>query len=273
MTRMMKATFAVAAVLLSGCASRNNNNNTVAGVTRITSSPKAGATAGSAVGSNSFPPVAGATATPSAAPQQGSSTASSGSSPSQQGPTSNGSPVAVTTPPPGAAASASSLNQILDQAKLLASDLPSGFSLGSLAGFQANENSVTGYDDPQAVLQLMNSTGKMGGYIQQVITPNAANGAGVSIEVWRDADGARTYFASFPKPESSIQYQMITVPGLADDVYAYQYKTNGGTGYSIAWRRGRLIIGVGEVVKLGESVDPVLQLAKLIDQKIQAVQQ
>ena len=272
MARVMKATFAVAAVLLSGCASRNNNNNTVAGVTRITSSPKAGATAGSAVGSNSFPAVAGTTATPSA-PQQNATSGSSGSPSGQHGPTSNGAPATVTTPPPGAAASASNLIQILDQAKLLASDLPSGFSLGSLAGFQANENSVTGYDDPQAVLQLMNNTGKMGGYIQQVITLDAANGAGVSVEVWKDAEGARSYFVNFPKPDPSLQYQVISVPGLADDVFAYQYKTNGGTGYSIAWRRGRLIVGVGEVVKLGGLVDPVLQLAKLIDQKIQTIQQ
>ena len=162
---------------------------------------------------------------------------------------------------------------LLNALKLQTADLPSGFSVGSMEGFQANEAAVAGYDDPAGTLQLMQRTGRVGGYVQQIADAGSANGAGVSIEVWNDAAGAATYFEHYPHPESSTTYEPIDVPGLGEQVFAYRYESNGSSGYAVAWRRGRLVLGVGEMVRAGQSVDHVLELAKALDKKARSVQQ
>lgn len=162
----------------------------------------------------------------------------------------------------------------MDSIKLDASDLPAGFGIGGLAGYQTVQAAVTGYDNPSAVMDLMTKTGRAGGFIEQIITPDSSNGAGTSVEVWRDATGAKTYFDSYPRPEAGFQYQQIDVPGLGDQLFAYRYTAGGRIGYSIAWRRGRVVLGAGETLNPGnDSIDRILMLVQLLDKKAQSVSQ
>jgi hypothetical protein len=179
---------------------------------------------------------------------------------------------APTTPSPEVLA-------ILEKVKLTITELPRGFSYGQFQAFQPNEQAVNGYDtDPITLLDRLNKTGRIGGYIQQINAGDGEAGIGVTEEVWKDAAGAKAYFDDFPRPAKSIKYQEITLPQqLGEQVFAYEYTLTGPagnqTGYSIAWRNGRFILGVGEAFPTGkESLDKLMTLATLLDAKATAAQ-
>lgn len=176
-------------------------------------------------------------------------------------------PRGLATPQPASEA----VTRIVDQVKLKITELPREFGYGLFAAYQPNEAAVTGFADPQGVLDQMNKTGRLGGYVQQLTTPDGPTAA-YTIEVWRDAAGAQSYFDNYPKPDKSLQTQEITLPQpLGDQSYAYQYQANGRTGYSIAWRRGRIILGAGDAFATGkETLDRIMVIVNLLDMKAQA---
>ncbi|HLZ68953.1 MAG TPA: hypothetical protein VKV26_03485 [Dehalococcoidia bacterium] len=156
---------------------------------------------------------------------------------------------------------------------LTAGDLPAGYSVGGLSGRQSNEQAITGYADPQAVLKLFNDTGRLDGFIQQISSPDSASGVGVSIEVWKDEAGAKLYFDQFPSPPAEVKPQPFTLAQpLGDQSTAYHYTIGAGGGTSIAWRRGRVLLGVGEPAASQAALDHLLQIAALLDAKAKAAQ-
>lgn len=255
--------------------------------------------------STPFPSVAAGTAVPAATPAAaetsstptpGSAAVTAGATAAAPAPTAAQTAPAATvvpaataaaTAPPAAAATAApapsaasgsgstaSASDLIDQIKLSAADLPSGYGIGSLAGHQANEQAVTGYADPQAVLKLFNDTGRQDGYIQQISSPDGGSGMGVSIEVWGDAAGAKAYFGQFPSPPAEVKAQPFTLPRpLGEQSFAYQYALGAGSGTSIAWRRGRVVLGIGEAASGQAALDHLLEIAMILDAKAQAAQQ
>ncbi len=177
---------------------------------------------------------------------------------------------ALATPAPAPA----DVTRLTEQVRLKITELPQGFSFGQFAGYQANEAAVTGFDDPQGVFNRMNSTGRLGGYVQSLVAPDSS-GASYTIDVWKETAGATSYFDQYPRPDKSLTYQAIDLPRpLGDQSLAYQYQANGQTGYAVAWRRGRLILGAGELFMPGkESIDKLMPLITALDQKAQAAQQ
>lgn len=168
------------------------------------------------------------------------------------------------------------VGDLADQAKLKITQLPRGFSIGPFPeAFQANAQAVSGYDKPQAVLDRMNATGRLGGILQQIITPLNPSGAGVTVDVWKDAAGAKAFFDQFPRPEPGVSYSDFTPPRqVGDQTFAIRYQIGGSVGYVINWRRGRLILGVGDQFPAGkESVDELMTIVDLLDQNAQAAKQ
>ncbi len=156
---------------------------------------------------------------------------------------------------------------------LTATDLPSGYSVGGLSAHEANAQAINGYADPQAVLKLFNDTGRLDGFVQQINSPDSSSGIGVSIEIWQDEAGAKAYFDQFPSPPAEVKPQQFTLPSpLGDQSTAYQYAIGAGSGTSIAWRRGRVVLGVGEPASGQAALDHLLQIAAILDAKAQAAQ-
>jgi len=176
----------------------------------------------------------------------------------------------ITTPEPPSNA----VTGVVDQLRLKITELPRDFGYGQFAAYQSNEAAVAGFDDPVGVLDRMNKTGRLGGYVQQLTTPDGPTAA-YTIEVWKDAAGAKAYFDQFPRPDKSLSYKVITLPQpLGDQSFAYQYDAGSKTGYSIAWRRGRFILGAGDSFASGkESLDRIMQIVNLLDQKAQSLPQ
>ncbi len=167
------------------------------------------------------------------------------------------------------------VTDVTDQVRPKPGELPPGFGFGQFEAYQPNQVAVSGFDNPAAVLQRMNETGRLGGYLRQITTPDSAGGAAITIDVWKDAAGAKQYFDQYPRPAAGTQYQEITLPQpLGDQTFAIQVTLNDQNGYSISWRRGRIILGVGEFFPPGKaSLDALQPLIDLLDKKAQAAQQ
>jgi len=180
---------------------------------------------------------------------------------------------AVTLRPPGAPPKA--VTDITEQVRPRPGELPPGFGFGQFEAYQPNEVAVNGFADPAAVLQRMNQTGRLGGYLRQFTTQESPSGAAITIDVWQDAAGAKQYFDQYPRPEAGTQYHEVTLPRpLGDQSFAIEVTSNGQTGYSLSWRRGRIILGVGEFFPAGNASLAALQpLIDLLDQKAQAAKQ
>ncbi len=303
-----------ALALCAACSSANNNKNRPAPLTTLAGTPAAsvrtpgtpaGATSAAATSNGTpFPSVAAGTPPATATPAAAEASATPGASPTaaatsaaapaataaQTAPAATVAPSAsatsaataapatsAATAAPSAASgagSSASASDLIDQIKLTAADLPSGFNIGALSGHQSNEQAITGYADPQAVLKLFNDTGRQDGYIQQISSPDSGSGIGVSIEVWGDAAGAKAFFDQYPSPPADVKAQPFTLPQpLGDQSYAYQYALGAGSGTSIAWRRGRVVLGVGEAASGQAALDHLLQIAAILDAKAQAAQQ
>ncbi|HZU77577.1 MAG TPA: hypothetical protein VFA70_12490 [Dehalococcoidia bacterium] len=160
-------------------------------------------------------------------------------------------------------------NTLLDAIKLTSADLPAGFSLGALTSTEQNAQAVDGFDDPQSALSLMNSTGRQIGLVQQVSTPDSSSGAGISIEVWQDDTGAKAWMDSYPAPESDLSPQRLTPPQtVGDQTILYRFNQNGTIIYSMTWRRGRVVLGVGEPFGSDAgAIEKLMQLVNILDAK------
>src|SRR5581483_9046928 len=150
-------------------------------------------------------------------------------------------PVARRSPTPEAALLTPELppkavTDITEQVRPRPADLPPGFGFGQFEAYQPNQVAISGFDNPAAVLQRMNETGRLGGYLRQITTPDSSGGAAITIDVWKDAAGAKQYFDQYPRPAAGIQYQEITLPQpLGEQSFAIEITLNGQTGYSISW--------------------------------------
>ncbi len=166
------------------------------------------------------------------------------------------------------------VTRLVEEVKLKITELPREYGYGPFAAFQTNEAAVSGFDDPNAVLKQLNDTGRQGGFVQSLTNVGGQGGA-FTVDVWKDATGAKSYFDQFPRPPKGITFQEIQLPQpLGEQSFAYEYQLNGQTGYSLAWRRGRVILGLGLQYFPGkESLDKVMALAMQLDQKAQAAKQ
>jgi len=219
------------------------------------------------IGTKSTTPQAAApTAPPAQSPASGQGTRAASPSPAIR----SGTPAFGRAAIPSAA-----VTDITEQVRFKPGDLPAGYTFGQFQSYQSNESAVNGYDDEQAVLARMNSTGRLGGLLQQIITPNSAGGAGVTVDVWRDEAGAKAFFDQFPRPEQSIKYEEISLPkSLGDQYFAFKANVGGQVDYSVTWRRGRIILGTGELYPAGhDSLDNLTTLIDLLDKKAQAAKQ
>lgn len=163
---------------------------------------------------------------------------------------------------------------LVDAIKLDDSNLPSGFSLGSLFAYQPNEQAIIGYADPQSVLDLLNSTGRQDGYVEQINGPGSSS-FGVSIQVWKDAAGAKAFFDQHPLPDSSVSYQQVQLDQPIGEQYqALKIAVGAGSRYALSWRVGRVVLGIGgDAGPDGKPSQSMLQLVDLLTKRAQAAQQ
>lgn len=193
--------------------------------------------------------------------------------PPQNGPVADPTPdLSLGTPQP----EPKDVKDLTDQVHFTITQLPRGFAIGPIPeAFQDNAQAVSGYDNPSAVFDRMNATGRLGGILQQITTPLNPAGAGITVDVWKDASGAKTFFDQFPRPEAGVQYTDFTPPKpVGDQSFGIRYQIGGTVGYVLSWRRGRLILGIGDAFPAGkESVDELMTLVNLLDQNAQAVKQ
>jgi hypothetical protein len=176
----------------------------------------------------------------------------------------------VTVAPPTA-----DVDRLTSAIALKRDDLPAGYAPGPMQGSQNNQTAAVGFADYQGVVNRMDATGRLGGIAEAIVTTDGATGAGASIDVWRDAEGCKQYFDQYPKPAEGIVATPVQLPhALGEQSVALQIKQNGQAGYSIAWRRGRLILGVGEVFPPGQdSLTKTMLIADALDKKAASVQQ
>jgi hypothetical protein len=179
--------------------------------------------------------------------------------------------IRVPTPPPAVTVSVppSDVVRITNDLRLTAADLPSGVRPGPLQGTLSNQAAAVGFASPTAVVDLMQQTGRLGGIAQGLATTDGATAAGVSIEVWKDAQGAQQYFAHYPQPEGPAQITRLSLPQpLGDESFAYQIEQNGQLSYAVNWRRGRIILGVGETFPPSQaSLGKTMAIALALDKK------
>ena len=175
----------------------------------------------------------------------------------------------------GAPVPSKAVTDITEQVRPKSGELPQGFGFGQFQGYQPNESAVQGFANPEALLKRMNDTGRLGGFFQQIGMADSPGGAGITIDVWQDAAGAKAYFDDYPRPEGNVDLNEIPVPQpLGEQSYAIEYRLNGQTGYSLAWRRGRIILGAGAAFPPGKAaLDKLQPLLDLLDKKAQAAQQ
>jgi|GEM_PF-3265412 len=290
-----------AAVWALGCSSSNNKNTTATSAATRPATPGAALSPQAATSESATPgfrPLA-ASPTPGA---RSVSVAASPSSVTSVAPTSSPTPVpgattvatatpatsnaaaeaparasnATATPSATAAASGGSADPraLIDLIRLDNSNLPSGFSFGQLFGYQANEQAVIGYADPQSVLDLLNSTGRQDGYIEQISGPGGSS-FGVSIQIWRDAAGAKAFFDQHPLPDSSVSYQQVQLDTPIGEQYqALKISAGAGSSYALSWRVGRVVLGIGgDAGPDGKPSQAMLQLVDLLTKRAQAAQQ
>lgn len=175
----------------------------------------------------------------------------------------------------GAPVPAKAVTDITEQVRPKSGELPQGFGFGQFEGYQPNESAVQGFANPDAVLQRLKDSGRQGGFFQQITMADSPGGAGITIDVWKDAAGAKAYFDDYPRPDKSVDFSEISLPRpLGEQSFAIEYRVNGQTGYSLAWRRGRIVIGAGASFPPGKaSLDKLQPLLDLLDKKAQAAQQ
>jgi hypothetical protein len=185
--------------------------------------------------------------------------------------------IRTATPPPAATATtrSSDVVRLTTDVKLLASDLPAGFRPGQLEGYLDNESAAVGFSDPQSVVTRMLDTGRLGGLAQGLTTTDGAAAAGDTIDVWRDAAGAKQYFDRYPDPGGDTKFSRVDLPHpVGDQSFALHVETNGQAGYVVNWRRGRLLLGVGETFPAGkDSLDKIMVIVDALDKKAQAATQ
>jgi hypothetical protein len=179
-------------------------------------------------------------------------------------------------PPSTAAASGGPADPraLIDLIRLNNSNLPSGFSLGQLFAYQPNEQAIVGYADPQAVLDLLNSTGRQDGYIEQIVGPGNSS-FGVSIQVWKDAAGAKAFFDQHPLPDSSVSFQQVQLDQPIGEQYqALKIADGSSSRYALSWRVGRVVLGIGgDAGPDGKPSREMLQLVDVLTKRAQAAQQ
>ncbi|MGI8550688.1 MAG: hypothetical protein ACR2PL_07860 [Dehalococcoidia bacterium] len=161
------------------------------------------------------------------------------------------------------------LNAFLNQYALTAADLPPGYAVAGQVEL-ANEQATSGYADPQAVAKEIHDTGRQGGIAQQVLSPTADAGQiGLTIESFKDADGAKQWVNKLPTPPSSLKSTPANLPQQLGEQSNATHWTQGDTaGYVVNFRRGRLVFGLGISAPNGkESLEPLIALAKKLDDK------
>lgn len=157
----------------------------------------------------------------------------------------------------------------LDAYALTQSDLPPGYAVAGKVQLP-NDQAATGYADQQQALQRIQATGRVGGIAQQVLPPSAGVGQiGVSIDAFKDANGAHDWVSNPPAYPPSLKVEPAKLPQqLGEQSTAIHWTQNGSGGYVINFRRGRIVFGLGLSAPVGkESLDPLLQIAHALDVK------
>jgi hypothetical protein len=312
MQRFFLPALLLAALAVAGCGSNNKKNNNTPATTPVAgnlvprnTTPSVAATAPGTPIAGSVPvsvgsptPIAGGSpravaATTPAAPTATSPTAASGTATSaaSAAATSAAAPsaTAAATATSAAAASASTATAtataasasggpsdpraLIDAVKPGDSDLPSGFTPGQFSGYQANDQAILGFANPQDVLSLLNSTGRQDGFIEQVNGPNGT--FALSIQVWQDAAGAKTFFDQHPVPDNTVQFKTVQLDQpLGEQYQALLIGSGAQATYALSWRVGRVVLGIGGAAGAdGKPSADMLQLADFMTKRAQAAQQ
>jgi hypothetical protein len=163
---------------------------------------------------------------------------------------------------------------LIKQIRPGAGDLPAGFSPGQFAGEQPNAQAITGYANPEDVLNLFNSSGRQDGFVEQINGPDGSP-FGVSYGVWSDAAGAKQFMDNHPVPDSTVTYKQVQLDQpLGDQYQALEIGSGSSAAYALSWRVGRVVLGLGGAAGSdGKPSAAMLQLATLLTQRAQAAQQ
>jgi hypothetical protein len=160
---------------------------------------------------------------------------------------------------------------LLQRYTLAQSNLPDGYSAGGIVEVP-NQQAATDYADPQAALQEIAETGRQGGLGQQVFPPPSASGTiGVSIEIFKDPQGAQRWASQPPPLPDSLKPTSVDAGQVAGEASSVTHWTQGSqSGYVLSFSRGRIVYGIGIAAPTGQEVlDPLQTLARGLDQLAQ----
>jgi hypothetical protein len=310
MQRFFLPALLLAALAVAGCGSNNKKNNTpattpVAGnlvprnatpsvAATALGTPIAGSVAVSAASPTPFasgspraiaatpPPAATATSSVAASATVAPAASAAATSAAAASATAAATATSAAASAPTATATAAAApasggpsdpRALIDAVKPGDSDLPSGFTPGQFSGYQANDQAILGYANPQDVLSLLNSTGRQDGFIEQVNGPSGT--FALSIQVWQDATGAKTFFDQHPVPDNTVQFKTVQLDKpLGDQYQALLIGSGAQATYALSWRVGRVVLGIGGAAGAdGKPSADMLQLADFMTKRAQAAQQ
>jgi hypothetical protein len=148
-------------------------------------------------------------------------------------------------------------------------DMPDGYSAGGVLEVP-NQQAANDYADPNQAMQEMSDTGRQGGLGQQLFGPGSVVGTlGLSIELFKDAAGARKW-ATQP-PSSPPALQMVTAPAdrtFGDASSVMHWSQGAQSGYVLSFSEGPIVYGLGLQAPTGqESLAPLDTLAQNIERK------
>jgi hypothetical protein len=163
------------------------------------------------------------------------------------------------------------VSSLLRSYALSQSDLPSGYTTGIVVEVP-NDSALSGYDDEKAARQEMEEVARQGGIGQQLFPPgNVAASMGVSIEVFKDAAGAKRWASNPPSLPAGLNPTAADPQEQIGDAISATHWTQGGqSGYVLSFSRGRVVFGIGVSAPTGhESLTPALDVAQKLNQKAQ----
>jgi hypothetical protein len=152
---------------------------------------------------------------------------------------------------------------------LTQADMPDGYTAGGVLEVP-NEQAANDYADPNQATQEITETGRQGGLGQQLFGPGSVVGSlGLSIELFKDAAGARRWAAQPPPSPAALQMTPVEADRSFGDASSVMHWSQGAqSGYVLSFSEGSVVYGLGLQAPSGqESLAPLETLAQSIDKK------
>jgi hypothetical protein len=182
----------------------------------------------------------------------------------------------ATTTPPSQTPVATPVSQFppavmatLRRYTLSQADMPDGYTAGGVLEV-SNDQAASDYADPNQAMQEIMETGRQGGLGQQLFGPATVVGSlGLSIELFKDAAGARRWASQPPPSPAALQMTPVTAARSFGDVSSVMHWSQGAqSGYVLSFSEGAVVYGLGLQAPAGqESLAPLEALAQSIDKK------